>query len=197
MKIAGIDPGMARLGLGAVQVTGDEIELLTAGMIVHSRSLGSTFNQHLAEGIHQITDDLPRFIGMIEPDAIAMELVPVGRLGSNDALVIAAAVTCRVVAHQFGIPIIDVAASTVKKELTGDGAATKAKVRNVILDSFDNLAEKHAATKREQKASGEKPEGLAQDVFDSIAIAIVGAKIYADQKMQKLQAEEETDTIHP
>jgi Holliday junction resolvasome RuvABC endonuclease subunit len=169
---------MTRLGLGAIQVTGDEVELITCGMIAHPRTLGSTFNQHLAEGIHQIADDLPRFLGIVEPDAIAMELVPVGRLGSNDALVIAAASSCRLIAYQFGIPVIDLAASTVKKELTGDGTASKAKVRNTILDAFDTLAQRHAEIKQEQKASGEKPEGFPQDIFDAIAISIVGAQIY-------------------
>lgn len=198
MRIVGIDPGMTRLGLGAIQVTGDELELITCGMIAHPRVVGSSFNQHLAEGIQQIADDLPRFLGIVEPDAIAMELVPVGRLGSNDALVIAAASSCRLIAHQFGIPIIDVAASTVKKELTGDGAASKAKVRNTILDAFDSLAEKHAAAKKEQKASGEKPEGLPQDIFDAIAISIVGAQIYGksqerrDEKVGRLDGRSTT-----
>lgn len=174
---------MSRLGLGAVQVEQDEIELITCGVIEHPRLAGSLFNEHLASGIQQIADDLPRFIGMANPDAIAMELVPVGRLGSNDALVVAAATTCRVIAHQFGILVIDVAASTVKLELTGDGRATKAKVRNTMLDAFDTLAEKHTALKLEQKTAGEtRPEGLPQDVFDSVAIAIVGARIWKERQ---------------
>lgn len=183
------------MGLGAIQVTGDEIELVTCGMIAHPREAGSLFNDHLASGIHQIADDLPRFIGMFEPDVIAMELVPVGRLGSNDALVIAAASSCRLIAYQFGIDVINLAASTVKKGVTGDGTASKAKVRNAMLAAFSNLDEKHAALKREQKAAGEKAEGLPQDIFDAIAIAVVGARVHADKEVQEVQEDSEANTV--
>lgn len=182
MRIIGVDPGMTRLGLGAVQVTGDDIELITCGIIGHPRDPSLSFNDHLAAGIHQLADTFPRYIALVEPDAIAMELVPVGRLGSNDALVVAAATSCRLIAHQFGIPLLNVAASTVKKEIAGDATASKTKIRNTILDSFEKLNEEHTKLKKEQKEAGEKPVGFPQDIFDAIAIAIVGATIYGREK---------------
>jgi Holliday junction resolvasome RuvABC endonuclease subunit len=70
------------------------------------------------------------------------------------------------------------AANTVKKELTGDGRATKAKIRNTILalETFEVVANRHKALKQEEKLAGKRMIGLPQDVFDALGIAIVGAK---------------------
>lgn len=186
MRVMGIDPGMVRLGLACVEVLDGTVDLVTYGMISHPRDASLTFNEHLAAGIHQLADDLPKFIGMTNPDYIAMELVPVGRLGSNDALVIAAASSCRLIAYQFGIPVLNLAATTVKKELTGDGKATKVKIRNTITSAFSNIDERHKLIKQQQKEAGEKPEGLPADIFDACAIAVIGAKRINEQKSSDL-----------
>jgi Holliday junction resolvasome RuvABC endonuclease subunit len=196
MRVLGVDPGMTRLGIAAVHIKGNDCELLTFGMIAHPRDPTVGFNRHLAAGIHQIADDFPKLINIVQPDYIAMELVPVGKLGSNDALVIAAACSVRLLAYQFGIPVIDLAASTVKKEFTGDGKATKPRVRNAVLDAFSKIEQRHAKLKKEQKEAGEKPEGLPQDVFDAVAIAIVGAKLHANKKMQAVQEREASNAVH-
>ncbi len=176
MRILGLDPGMTRLGVSAVTIYNGEPVLLTYGMIENPRDPNDTFNQHLNKGIHQIIADLPKLFDVISPTAICAEIVPVGRLGSNTELVVAAITTAKVLAYQFGIPWYDYGANTVKKQVTGDGRATKVKVRNSTMALFPQLNERHNQLKKQQKAAGEKVEGLPADVFDSVAIAVTGAK---------------------
>lgn len=178
MNVLGIDGGMTRLGLGAITLDDGELRLITHGLIHHPREEEMTFNEHLNSGIAQIVVAFPKALDLINPDIIIAETIPAGRLGSNDSLVIAAVTTCKVIANQFGIPWRDVAANTVKKQIAGDGRATKVQVRNAVFDIFPAVEQTHQNTKKEQKENGEKPTGLPQDVFDALAIAVVGARIH-------------------
>jgi len=177
MRILGIDPGLTRLGFGALEPNSNNLNLLGYGMIAHPRDESLTFNQHLNTGIHQIVTDFPKLIDAIQPTLICAEIVPSGRLGSNSELVVAAITSCKVIAFQFGIEWIDYGANTIKKQTTGDGKATKTVVRNTILDLFPQVKSRHALLKKDQKVAGEKAEGLPQDVFDGIAISLCGVKL--------------------
>ncbi len=182
MRVLGIDGGMTRLGIGAVELKGDELRLITYGLIQNPRGADEKFNAHLNAGIKQIVDDFPKLLDMITPSIIVSETIPAGKLGANDSLVIAAVTTCKVVAHQFGIKWYDIAAVTAKKQLTGDYRASKATVRNTVLDIFPSINVRHKQQKTEQKNHGEKMIGLPQDCFDAIGIAVVGANIYGREQ---------------
>lgn len=177
--ILGIDPGLIRLGWGSVEVKGEELSLGLSGLIAHPRDTDAPFNQYLNEGILQITEKFPVILSCVRPDVIYAETVPAGRLGSRSELVVAAATACKVIAFQWGIEWKDVAANTVKKIVAEDGKATKAQVRNAVLEAFPPIKIAHKRAKEDQKAEGVKrPEGIAQDVFDGIAVAISGARLW-------------------
>jgi Holliday junction resolvasome RuvABC endonuclease subunit len=177
-NILGIDPGLTRLGWGAVGVNGEELTLGLSGLIAHPRDTDLPYNKYLNDGILQITEKFPVILSVVQPISIYAEIVPPGRLGSRSELVVAAITTCKVIAFQWGIVWNDVGANTVKKIITDDGTATKARVRNAVIDAFPSIGAAHKKAKLEQKEQGEKrPEGIPQDVFDGIAIAMAGATI--------------------
>lgn len=179
ITILGLDPGMVRFGWGSIVLDSEnQIELGLSGLIGHPRDTDVPFNAYLDEGIAQITDQFPVILSILQPAFIVAEQVPTGRLGSRSELVVAAITTAKVIAHQWGITWYNVGANTVKKQIAGDGKATKARVRNSVVELFPSLGEKHKAAKAEQKKNGEKPDGIPQDVFDSVAIAITGAKMH-------------------
>jgi Holliday junction resolvasome RuvABC endonuclease subunit len=185
MIVMGIDGGMVRLGLAAVRPIDNGEELITHGLIYHPRG-SEPFNEYLETGIIQIVDSFPRFIDLVRPDLIVSEYIPAGKLGSSDSQVIAAVTTCRVIAYQFGIDWKNIGANTVKKELTGDYRASKTLVRNTVLDLFPTVAQRHQEMKLEQKAAGDKKRpGLPQDVFDALAVAVVGTRLYCGDYEQK------------
>ena len=170
MRVLGLDPGLIRLGIGALEYKEDHTALLTYGLISNPRG-SESYNDFLTAGIHQICGDFPRLLDIIQPHIIVAETVPPGRLGSNSDSVMAAITVCKVIAYQFGIPWNNIAASTVKKSVTGDHKASKAVIKNTVMDRFDVVKARHAELKKEQKQEGEKATGLPQDVFDAIAIA--------------------------
>ena len=180
MNILGLDPGLLRLGIAGIETHGDEIKLITYGFISHTRNSNSSFNEHLNLGIRQIVDQFPRILNEIHPVLIISELVPPGRLGKNSELVIAAITTCKVIAFQWGIVWKDIAANTVKKEITDDGRASKVKIKNAVLDLFPEMIDHHARLKKDQKKKGERSVGIVQDTFDAVAIAVAGAKIHSN-----------------
>lgn len=180
MIVLGIDPGLAKLGWGSVSLEGEDLALGLSGLIAHPRE-DSPFNQYLNEGILQITEKFPVILSCVRPDVIYGEIVPSGRLGSRSELVVASITACKVIAFQWGIEWRDIAANTVKKVVTGDGTATKARVRNAVLEVFPNIEENHKKMKKEQKEAGVKrPEGIPQDTFDAIAIALAGLRTHGD-----------------
>lgn len=185
MNVVGLDGGMVRLGLGAVTYDKGSIDLLTYGLIGNPRG-EEKFNDFLTIGITQIVNDFPKFLDLTRPDVIVSETIPAGKLGSSDSQVIAAVTTCHVIAIQWGIPWINVGANTVKKNLTEDYRASKTLVRNTILDMFPTVAVRHAEVKLQQKEAGEKKRpGLPQDVFDALAVAVVGAGIVGENEKKK------------
>jgi Holliday junction resolvasome RuvABC endonuclease subunit len=172
MIILGIDPGMIRLGLGVIENKEGQNGLVTYGVIYNPQDADTSWNDWINSGVYRIVTDFPRFLDVVRPNVIVSELVPPGRLGSNSDSVMAAITTCKVIAYQFGIPWNGIAASTVKKSITGNHKATKAQIRNQIMAEYEVMKSRHATLKKEQKASGEKMEGLPQDAFDGVAIAL-------------------------
>jgi Holliday junction resolvasome RuvABC endonuclease subunit len=200
MRILGIDGGMTRLGIGAVEIVDGKLSLITHGVIRNPRDPERTFNHHLNTGIAQIANDFPRVLDLARPDLILSEYIPAGKLGSNDALVIAAVTTCKVIAHQWGIEWRDIAANSAKKQLTGDHKATKTLVRNTVFELFPLVEARHMAVKAEQKERGEKADGIPQDTFDAIGIAVVGASLYGnsndeDPDVPRVQSGKAGDSI--
>lgn len=177
ISVLGIDPGMVRFGWGSVLLDADDkVELGLSGMIAHPRDTNAPFNEYLDEGIAQIAEQFPVILSIVQPTFIVAEQVPTGRLGSRSELVVAAITAAKVVAYQWGIPWHNMGANTIKKSIADDGTATKARVRNAVIELFPVLGERHKAAKVEQKAQGDKMDGIPQDVFDGIATAIAGAK---------------------
>jgi Holliday junction resolvasome RuvABC endonuclease subunit len=190
MQILGLDGGMTRLGVGAVNTIPDGLDLILHGLIYHPRAADQKFNEHLNAGIGGITTDFPRLLNVAQPDLIVSELIPAGKLGANDSLVIAAITTCKVIAFQFGIEWKDIAAVTVKKQLTGNYRATKTQIRNTIFELFPTVETRHVELKKEQKENGEKVVGLPFDVTDALAVAVVGARLYEETTVQEVQEAE-------
>jgi len=191
--VVGIDGGMVRLGLAAVEGhPNNQVDLLSYDLIENPRG-EEKYNAFLAAGITRITNTFPRFLDQIRPDFIVSETIPVGKLGSSDSQVVAAVTTCRVIAIQFGIPWHNIAANTVKVINTSDGRASKTLIRNTMLYMFPEIAEAHAKAKKDQKKAGLKRRpGLAQDYFDAIAVAVAGYRqfhmeINETEAMQEMQ----------
>lgn len=175
MRVLGLDPGLKRMGFACVEQLDTHMELIDFGYFLNERDVTMTYNTHLNRAVGFLAEKFPALVHEYAPRVIAAEIVPVGRLGANTELVVAAITVCKVIAHQFGVEWVDYGANTIKQVATGDGLATKARVRNAMLHRFASLDEAQREIKAKQKARGERPTGIPQDVFDGCAIAITGA----------------------
>lgn len=176
MRVLGLDPGFERLGFAVVD-TEPELTLATMGIIPNPWDYTlehQKFNENMNRGIKNTADQFHRILMIYDPKIIAAEIVPVGKLGSKSELVIAAITVCKTIAYLYGISWTDYGANTIKKEIADDGTATKARVRNAILELFPEWKTKHQDEKRKQKKenSMKRPPGILQDAFDGAAIAV-------------------------
>jgi len=136
----------------------------------------------LNEGIANLCEQFPQVLHRTKPDFIVAEIIPVGRLGSNTELNVAAITVCKVIAWQWGIDWFEVAANSVKKIVTGDGRATKAKVKHCVVEKFPELVEQNDTHKKQQKAEGKKAEGFPQDLYDAVAVSLSGLLTHGNKE---------------
>ena len=195
MKVLGFDPGMKRMGISVIERNElGNIELIDFGYFSNERNPKDPYNKFLNEAIQSLADAMPKIIYDYAPNIIVSETVPVGRLGNNTELVVAAITVVKVIAYQFGIPWIDMGANKIKLLSTDNGTASKAQVKNAVFNLFPQVKEEHKKERERQKAEGIAPSkatGIPQDVFDGIAVALAGL-LFEEEKRKN-----EQDNIRP
>ena len=153
-RIVGIDPGLNITGYGVVDFSGREMAIVEAGAI------RTNAKASLAERIEQIHRDLGELLVELKPDAAAVEKLYAHYKHPRTAILMAHArgvvlLTCR----QAGVAVMDLAATQIKKSLTGNGHASKLQVQRAI-----------------QSTCGLKSLPEPPDVADALAIALCGGK---------------------
>lgn len=124
--VAGCDPGLANLGLGAVRETGRDVSLLGAELIRTSSQLDAALR------LEQIHEGVTRFLAQHRPDALAIEgqyfhhqkaaAFKVGQAVGVTLLAAAAA----------SVPVFEYGPMQVKQSLVGTGRADKAQVLYMV-----------------------------------------------------------------
>jgi len=140
MRILAFDPGANRMGYALLEEGPKEVlsgTTDTSGIVELEKDENETYQAHRLRIIEYWSKYTQNMINEFKPDIVANEIVP--PTGGNAANVIhrqkamAAITTVQVIAFQNGIPIKQVAASTVKKAIGGSGKATKVAVRNGVF----------------------------------------------------------------
>lgn len=142
MRILGIDPGLASVGWGIVEVTGG------AARALHSGSLSTPARQALSSRLKTIHQALLGVIGEYRPDAAAVE----------EIFFAANVKTAVAMAHARGVAILALAESQVelfeysplqiKQSVVGYGRASKTQVAMMVarlLGMKDAPGSEHAA----------------------------------------------------
>ncbi len=125
MRILGIDPGSVKMGYGCIETDGPRLTYVEAGVLTAPAKVGKY------ERLVELGRDLEELIADLKPDVAALEAGFVkgqmGALVSGAARGVAAYVLgCR------GIPVREYAPATVKKTATGNGAAEKEQVAEMV-----------------------------------------------------------------
>lgn len=159
MKILGIDPGMAIVGYGLIEVERDSIELLTSGSIQTDKKLSDS------KRLLEIYNDLSTIVQEYKPDSASVEELFFFKNQKTIIPVAEARGVILTVLEKFGVPTYGYTPIQVKQVLTGYGRADKKEVEQMVRIALET----------------EKLPKL-DDTVDAIAIAICHSRsvIYAE-----------------
>ena len=127
MLVVGIDPGLTRCGLAAVEGAPGRRARLVAVTVVHTSA-----SDDLATRLCALERSLEQFMAAHEPDEVAVEAVFSQR---NSASVIATAQASGVAAlvgGRRGVPVATHTPTEVKAAVTGSGRADKQQVSRMV-----------------------------------------------------------------
>ena len=154
-RVLGVDPGLNITGYGAVDLAGGGPAIVEAGAI------RTNAKADLADKITEIHTELSIIIAELKPDLVAVENLYSHYNHPRTAIVMGhARGVILLAARQAGVAVGHVAATEVKKHLTGNGHASKHQVQRAVAGLF-RLAE---------------PPN-PPDVADAIAIALCAGKL--------------------
>ena len=144
----GVDPGLARTGYAVVS-RGSPHRVIAMGLI------STPVKWRIESRLQELSTDLSDVIRRHGPAALALEKVYIKGNRSAASAVERATGVVMLAAAEAGIPVREYTPSTIKKIVTGDGAATKDEVQRTLRKTL-HLVE----------------EGLPHDAFDAVAAAI-------------------------
>ena len=126
MRILGIDPGLARVGFGVVQVNKKHKEMLDCGII-------ETYpDQPEGDRLVEISKDLRLLIRKWKPNLAVVEKFFFYRSSTTISVVQARGVLIMTLTR-FKIPIVEFPPMQIKLALTGSGRASKNEVLEAVM----------------------------------------------------------------
>lgn len=126
LRVVGIDPGLANLGLGAVEERGRTFHHLGSEQVV-TRS--TTPQSERLQALYQATES---FLARHRPDAVAIEGQYFHRQREASFKVGQAFGVCLLAAAEAGAPVFEYGPMQVKQTLVGSGRASKAQVAYMV-----------------------------------------------------------------
>lgn len=129
MRILGIDPALTITGYGVIDAEKNRVILLEAGIIKTSA------DNQLPERLERINQAVKKLIQDTRPDVLVLEKLYVHYRHTTTAYLLGQArgVICLACAS-FKIPLVEYAATRVRKALVGNGLASKYQVQRMVTD---------------------------------------------------------------
>lgn len=131
LGVLGIDPGLNITGYGMIDHFGGRARLIEAG------TLRTNAKAPLPERIAQLHADLSELLAELQPDLVGIEKLYAHYKHPRTSILMAhARGVLLLAANQAGLAVRSVAATRVKKSLTGNGHASKQQVQAAIASVF-------------------------------------------------------------
>jgi len=165
-NILAIDPGLREIGIAHLRGP----ELLDYGV----KSLRRPSNAQKRSSV--LCAIVARLLTEKQPDVFVLEKNSFGNMPQNQNLVRAVQRMKRVVSDTK-IPIWEFAPSTIKKEITNDGRASKRQVARVLSARFPELKAYRESNRRWR-------ERYYQNMFDAVACGLTYLKLHDENRFQ-------------
>ena len=153
MRIMGIDPGMALVGYGVIEIEENKVVLRTSG------SIRTEKDDSVPKRLAEIMGDVRELIELYNPDVVSIEDLFFFKNQKTIIPVAQARGVILAVVESLSVPIFEYTPMQVKQVLTGYGRATKKEVEEMVRLIVVNK---------------ELPK--LDDTVDAIAIAICHAR---------------------
>ena len=126
MLVLGLDPGLASTGYGLVRGDGQELELITYGVI------RTPPTERIEERLVLLRQQLSEVIAAYRPDVAAVEEVFFGANARTALAVGQARGVLLLTLAEAGLPIAEYTPPQVKQSVTGYGRAEKSQVQRMV-----------------------------------------------------------------
>lgn len=126
MKILGIDPGMAIVGYGLLEVNSNNIQLIASGSIQTDKKLDDS------KRLLEIYNDLSQIVEKYSPDCASVEQLFFFKNQKTIIPVAEARGVILTVLEKYNIPTFSYTPMEVKQVLTGYGRADKKEVEQMV-----------------------------------------------------------------
>jgi crossover junction endodeoxyribonuclease RuvC len=153
LRVLGIDPGLAKMGWGVIDVAGPGFSLVEYGSLRTSTDLPHP------ERLLQIHQEVKRAIALHQPDMAAVEEVFHGKNARSALLAGEGRAVCILACSLAQLSVVELAATVVKLGVTGSGRASKEQVQAMV-----------------QRILGLAEPPRPADAADALAVAIVQAQ---------------------
>lgn len=156
MRILGIDPALNITGYGVLEVVNNRLFVIEAGIIQTS------IKQLLSQRLNRIYRGLITLISESKPDVMVLEKIYAHYHHPTTAYILghARGVIC-LAGAEMKIPLVEYAATRVKKAIVGRGLASKGQIQRMVAGLLNlNKLPKYS------------------DVTDALALAIAHSYIY-------------------
>lgn len=161
MRILGIDPGLNITGYGLLDINGDNIEIVEAGVIRPDS------RQSMEKRLLEIGKGLMDIIDQFKPDMAAVEELYSHYGHPKTAIIMGhARGVIFLKAAEAGLPVIPYASTKVKNSLTGNGRASKSQMQLMVCSVLNMTA---------------VPE--PPDVADALAVALCHVRTIQHQNV--------------
>lgn len=126
LRVLGIDPGLTRMGYGAILEVGGSLSAIECG------TLRTDPGQPIELRLGYLFDQLSEVFSRISPDSVGIEKVFL-KLNALSAIpAIQAAGVALLVAGRIGVPVHEYSPAQVKKAVVGSGTASKEQIRYMV-----------------------------------------------------------------
>jgi crossover junction endodeoxyribonuclease RuvC len=128
MRIIGVDPALRVTGYGVVECEGDRFVHIASGTI-STRS-----DKPLQERLNAVYNGITAQIDRYKPSVMVLEKVFVHHAHTTTAFLLGQARgTIVLAAEKCSIPVVEYAATQVKKSISGQGHATKQQIQRMVV----------------------------------------------------------------
>jgi len=158
-RVLALDPGAKRMGWAVLAKGLNGLQFYGSGIIGLDRGASEKYQDYRVRLIKHIVHEGSSLLTLMSPRECVSEILPVRGFNnmSQPLLAATAITTMQTICHEFGMPLHQIGATTIKTRIGGHMKASKVQVRNGVLQLLPELLPK----KRQWVKEFDEPDAIA------------------------------------